>query len=106
MEVIYARKKILVFVEKANRSSPVLAARIEKTIDLLEEYGHTLGLPHSKSLGKGFFELRITGVKHVRIIYMFYRNVAYLLHIFEKKSKKISRRDMDYAMRVRESVVE
>lgn len=37
-------------------------------LKLLEERGNALGMPHSKALGKGLFELR---GKHVRLFYTF-----------------------------------
>ena len=102
MEIIYANDKIEAFLKKADKR---LAARIEKTIDLLEECGNKIELPHSKSIGQGLFELRTEGNPQARIIFMFYKNQAYLLHIFLKKDQKIKKSDIEAALRVRKYVL-
>jgi phage-related protein len=38
-----------------------LLARCDALLDLLEDHGPQVGLPHSKALGGGLFELRPTG---------------------------------------------
>ncbi|TSC67882.1 MAG: hypothetical protein G01um101466_618, partial [Parcubacteria group bacterium Gr01-1014_66] len=62
-------------------------AKVLRTIDLLEIFGHRLGMPHSKSVGGGLLELRIRGVQDVRIFYAFKSGEALLLHGYIKKSR-------------------
>ncbi len=64
-------------------------AKVLRMIDLLERFGHELGMPHSKSIGKGIFELRIRGVQEVRLLYCFHNGDAVLLHGFVKKSPNL-----------------
>jgi phage-related protein len=78
---------------------PYLQARVLRQIELLEKYGNKLTMPYSKSLHGGLFELRILGNKQVRIIYCFHKNVIYLLHIFVKKTGKISKKEIDLAIK-------
>lgn len=73
-------------------------ARVLRYLELLEKYGNKLGMPYSKSLHEGLFELRITGNKQVRIIYCFYKDTIYLLHIFIKKSNRIPKKEIDLAV--------
>jgi len=61
---------------------------------LLEEFGHKLGMPHSKEVNKNLFELRVRGVQEVRILYGFHKNSIVLLHGFIKKSQKIPKREI------------
>lgn len=98
MEVIYATPKIGQFIKKLD---PHLAERVLNTIDLIELYGHTLQMPHTKPIGNGLHELRLTGGYHVRILYSMQAGTAYMLHIFEKKTSAIPRRDIAYALRVK-----
>ncbi len=64
-------------------------AKVGKTVELLEELGNTLSMPHSKPLGGGLFELRIHGDESVRIFYCFQNGCALLLHAVKKKSQAI-----------------
>jgi len=76
-------------------------ARVIKVIELLEKYGNDLKTPHSKSLGEGLFELRVLGTKHIRIIYTYWKDGACMLHAFVKKTNKISKKDIDYAKKLK-----
>lgn len=101
MEVIYATPKIGLFIKKLDKK---LSARVESTIDLLESYGHELRMPHAKPIGGGLHELRLIGRYHVRILYCMHDNAAYIVHIFEKKTSAIPRRDIDYALRIKKTL--
>ena len=72
-------------------------AKVLRIIDLLEKFGSQLEMPHSKSLGKDLFELRIRGKKEIRIFYTFHKDLIYLLHAIIKKSHKIPKRELDTA---------
>ena len=102
MEVVYADSRIEKFLKRADKK---LAARVARTIDLLEICGNKIELPHSKSIGRGLFELRTEGNTQVRIIFMFHKDKAYLLHIFMKKAQKIKKVDIEAALRVKEYVL-
>lgn len=71
--------------------------KITQIFDMLEMFGSEIGMPYSKSLGEGLFELRVSGKIPVRIIYCFYEGRAILLHAFIKKTYKISIKDMGLA---------
>lgn len=66
----------------------ITIAKVLRTIDLLEKFGHNLGLPHSRALGNGLFELRVRGQQEVRIFYTFHNQATLLLHGFIKKSRR------------------
>jgi len=72
-------------------------AKVLRTIDLLESFGQQLGMPHSKKVDKGLFELRIRGKQEVRVLYAFHDNQAVLLHGFVKKSQKIAKKELNTA---------
>lgn len=69
-------------------------AKVLRTIDLLETFGHQLGLPHSKRVHTRLFELRTRGKQEVRIFYTFHRGEVVLLHGFVKKSERIPKKEL------------
>jgi phage-related protein len=73
-------------------------AKVIRTIELLEEFGHKLGMPHSKHIDNGLLELRIRGKREIRIFYCFSKNKAVLLHACVKKTQKTSAKELNKAM--------
>ena len=63
-------------------------AKVIHTIELLEEFGNDLGMPHSRHMSEGLLELRIRGTREIRIFYCFHKNKAVLLHACIKKTQK------------------
>ena len=96
MEVIYV-VKVKKFIASLNDT---LAYRVARSIDSLERYGNLLEMPVSKALGKGLFELRITGNTHIRIFYCFHEGAACILHAIFKQQHAIPKKDIDYARKV------
>ena len=85
-------------VEKFIRSlEKQTIAKVLRAIDLLEQFGHELTMPHSKKIGPRLFELRARGVQEVRVIYTFFQNSAILLSGFIKKTERISLKDLERA---------
>ena len=69
-------------------------AKTLRTIDLLEEFGFKLGMPHSKKLTANIFELRIRGDQEVRVFYCFHKDQCHLLCGFIKKSQKTPKNEL------------
>ena len=72
-------------------------AKVAHVIDLLHEHGHKLGMPYSKQLSGGLYELRIRSVPSVRIFYTFRKMNIYLLHAFKKKTQNTPRKELETA---------
>jgi phage-related protein len=72
-------------------------SKLLRGIDLIEQYGHFLTMPHMKKIDTDLYELRIRGQQEIRILFTFQQNNAYLLHGFIKKSQKIPKREIDTA---------
>jgi phage-related protein len=102
MEIIFWNEKVKRFIDNLNQDT---RSRAIKSIESLEEYGHLLDMPDSKSLSKGLFELRIQGKIKVRILYIFHNNKAYIIHCFVKKVWKISVKDMSHARHIQKEVM-
>lgn len=73
------------FISSLEKST---VAKTLRTIDLLEKFTFNLGIPHSKKMTDGLFELRVRGRQEVRIFYYFSKGTIYLLSGFIKKSQK------------------
>ena len=83
MEIETFNNAVEKFIQTLNKET---IARVIHTIEILEKFGNRLGLPHSKMVSRGIFELRIHGNQNVRIFYAFSKNKAVLLHGFIKKN--------------------
>ncbi|MFA5751357.1 MAG: type II toxin-antitoxin system RelE/ParE family toxin [Candidatus Paceibacterota bacterium] len=70
-----------------------------KAICDLKNYGSELTMPISKNIGNGLFELRINESLSIRIIYTFCDGNAWIIHAFKKTSKKISKKDINTALK-------
>ena len=79
-------------------------AKVIRTIELLEEFGSDLGMPHSKHMSEGLLELRIRGTREIRIFYCFHKNKAVLLHACIKKTQKTSDRELNKAKAAKDSL--
>jgi phage-related protein len=76
-------------------------AKTIHVIELLEEFGKTLGLPHSRYMDDGILELRIRGKREIRLLYCFYKNKAIVLHAFIKKTQNTPTKILDKARRIK-----
>jgi phage-related protein len=72
-------------------------AKVIRTIELLEEFGNDLGMPHSKHMSDGLLELRIRGTREIRIFYCFHKSKAVLLHACIKKTQKTLDKELSRA---------
>lgn len=72
-------------------------SKIIHNVRLLQAYGNMLGMPHSKVLGKGLYELRIRGREELRILYFFKQKTIYLLHAFKKQKQHTPQKEIELA---------
>lgn len=80
--------------------SPRIRADYARLSGLLEENGPELGMPFSRTMGDGLFELRLSGGSSgiARAFYCFKKGKnIYILHVFEKKTQKTPKKEMDIA---------
>lgn len=69
--------------------------------DRMEIYGPDLGMPHTRAMGEGLFELRLKaaeGIARVFFCTLTGRKIV-ILHQFMKKSDKTPRRELAIAIR-------
>lgn len=72
----------------------------------MEVYGPDLGMPHTRAMGPGLFELRLKAAEGIARV--FYCTVVgqqiVMLHQFTKKSEKTPRKELEIARRRMEEV--
>ncbi|OGE25337.1 hypothetical protein A3C26_00700 [Candidatus Daviesbacteria bacterium RIFCSPHIGHO2_02_FULL_39_12] len=82
------------------KQQPQTRAKIAHNVKLLRQHGNKLGMPHSKSLGLGLYELRIRGKEELRFFYCFTsQRTIHLLHAFKKKTLQTPQKELDLALR-------
>lgn len=76
-----------------------LLAKYLHLTDLMLEFGSDLGLPHTKAMGDGLFELRVKGKEGIaRVFYcVVIEHRIVMLHVFIKKSQKTPKKELDIA---------
>ena len=74
-------------------------ARFLRYAERMEIYGPNLGMPHTRSMGEGLFELRLKAAEGIARV--FYCTVVgrqiVVLHQFVKKSEKTPKRELQIA---------
>ncbi|GAA4648303.1 hypothetical protein GCM10023116_05700 [Kistimonas scapharcae] len=89
------------YSEKVMRAMENLPAGIQADfIDLLDQvgiYGPALGEPHTKSMGKGLYEIRAHGSEGQGrgLFCSIKENKVVILHVFQKKSQKTPKKDLE-----------
>lgn len=103
----------VIFYEKEDGSIPVkeflleldapMAAKMYRTIELLEKNGPDLREPYSKAIGGGIFELRAKVASNIsRVFFFFVRGRQIVLtNGFVKKTSKTPQSEIDRAQRFR-----
>ena len=76
-------------------------ARFLRYAERMEIYGPDLGMPHTRAMGDGLFELRLKAAEGIARV--FYCTVVdrriVVLHQFVKKSDKTPRKELEVARR-------
>ncbi|HED08876.1 MAG TPA: type II toxin-antitoxin system RelE/ParE family toxin [Ignavibacteria bacterium] len=85
-------------------------AKIERSIQLLREFGHLLPMPHSKQLvgSKKLKELRVILGKNIyRLFYFHYREKTYIVTSgYIKKSPKTNKKEIEKALSIMNRILE
>ena len=76
-----------------------LLSRYLRLTDMVTEFGPNLGMPHTRAMGEGLFELRVKsreGIARVFYCTLVGRRIL-MLHGFVKKSEKTPHRELKIA---------
>ncbi len=85
-----------------------LRARFRALTVRMEEYGPNLGMPHTRALGNGLFEIRAKadeGIGRAFFCTMVGQKII-ILHSFIKKTDKTPKRELDRALARQKEVVD
>lgn len=76
-----------------------LLARYLRLTDLMLEFGSNLGLPHTKSIDSGLFELRVKSKEGIARVFFCTKvgKKIIMLHSFIKKSQKTPKKEIKIA---------
>lgn len=90
------------------KQSTKMRAKIVRTIELLEEKGVSLRMPHSENLGEGIYQLRAqTEGEKARVLYFFMvGDKAILTNGFIKKTARTPKSELDKAKKYREKYLQ
>ncbi|NDH08801.1 MAG: type II toxin-antitoxin system RelE/ParE family toxin [Gammaproteobacteria bacterium] len=85
--------------EEAKALPKLINAKFEAIMDKMTEHGPDLGMPFTKSFGKGLFEIRAKAQEG--IARGFYCTIKerkiIILHVFVKKSQATPKKELDLA---------
>lgn len=93
MDLVY-HNEVKPFIKKLQKPTQ---SKVLRSIELLEQYGHDLGMPHVKKVTIAIYELRICGQQEIRIFYVRQEHKAILLHGFIKKTQLTPQREIETA---------
>ncbi len=76
-----------------------LLARYLRLTDLMLEFGSNLGLPHTKAIENGLFELRVKSKEGIARVFFCTKvgEKIIMLHSYIKKSQKIPKKEIKIA---------
>ena len=87
------------FEEEVLQLAAGFVARFLRYAERMEIYGPDLGMPHTRAMGDGLFELRLKAAEGIaRVFYctLIGRRIV-MLHQFIKKSEKTPRKELEIA---------
>ena len=78
-----------------------MLGNLRHVLDLVEEFGPSLGRPHTAPLRKGLFEIRVRGAEGIArsLFCMLPGREVVILHPFVKKTQKIPQKHLETASR-------
>ena len=79
-----------------------LAASYTRLAEMMVDFGANLGLPHTRAMGGGLFELRLSGSEGIARIFFCVRigRRIVLLHGFIKKTQRTPQIELDRAKKL------
>ena len=95
-QIIYYNSKL---EDKILSLSDGLLARYLRLTDLMIKFGSNLGMPHTKPIEKGLFELRVKSKEGIARVFFCTKvgKKSIMLHSFIKKSQKTPKKEIKIA---------
>lgn len=76
-----------------------LRAKLTRILELIQEYGGDLGMPLTRAMGDGLFEIRVKakeGIGRVFFAYIHQQEII-ILHSFIKKTQETPKKELEIA---------
>ncbi len=85
--------------EDAGKLPKSIKAKFEAILDKMLEYGADLGMPFTKAMGQGLFEIRAKGQEGIArgFFCLVSNNRIVILHIFIKKTQVTPKKELELA---------
>lgn len=83
-----------------------MRARYVAYTERMKQFGANLGMPHTRAMGSGLFELRLKGADGIaRVFYcVVYEQRIVMLHSFIKKTQATPKRELEIARRRKKEI--
>lgn len=83
-----------------------MRARYAAYTERMKQFGANLGMPHTRAMGSGLFELRLKGADGIaRVFYCVARErQIVMLHSFTKKTQATPKRELEIARRRKKEI--
>ncbi len=83
-----------------------MRARYVAYTERMKQFGANLGMPHTRAMGGGLFELRLKGADGIaRVFYcVAHKRRIVMLHSFIKKTEATPKRDLEIARRRKKEI--
>lgn len=89
-------------VKEDSRDLPIsIKAKFEAIMDKMIECGPDIGLPFTKAMGKGLFEIRAKAQEGIvrGMFCTISKNTIIILHVFVKKTQTTPKKELDLAIK-------
>lgn len=97
-EVAYYNNSVEADVFKLEKS---IRAKYTAIVDMMCEYGPDLGMPHTRAMGNGLFEIRAkgqTGIARGMFCTISNKRIV-ILHVFIKKTQATPKKELELAQK-------
>lgn len=87
--------------EDARALPKTIKAKFEAIMDKMLEYGCDLGLPFTRAMGQGLFEIRAKGQEGIArgLFCVISKNTIVILNVFIKKTNATPKKELDLAIK-------
>lgn len=88
-------------LDDAKELPKLIKAKFEAIMDKIIEHGPDLGLPFTRPMGKGLFEIRAKGQEGIArgLFCTITENRVMILHVFVKKTEATPKQELDLALK-------
>lgn len=102
--MLYMTDYIVTVVDRAEKFvetfNDAMASKLVRAIDLFKQFGGDLGLPHTKQIKKGLYELRLPGHPAIRLFYTVQNHQIIIFYGYIKKTMKLPLKELHTAQKL------